>query len=324
MSWRHEIFNTKRKALADIVETAGLGLWEITARPGASKITASEAVIRLDGRSCQILGLPDQERELDIQDMFNFIHEADREGVARDLARLLETPGASNALEYRLHNQADGTWNWVRTFGKSYVEETSGRVYALGGSQRLQGGPAFQYMLDQLRSADERAQIMLDATPLCCNFWDENINNIDCNQEAAKLFDLPDKQAYLDNFHKLSPEYQPDGRLSAEKAMGLVREAFEKGKVVFEWMHQKLNGEPIPAEITLVRVKRGDNYIVVGYTRDLREYKRMMAEMRQADERAQIMLDATPLCCNFWDENSNNIDCNQEAAKLFGLPDKQA
>jgi len=317
------MFNTKAKALADIVETAGLGLWEITARPEAPQITVSEGVIRLDGRCCQILGLPDQELELDIRDMFNFIHEADRKGVTRDLARLLETPGASNALEYRLYNQADDAWHWVRTFGKSYVEKDSGRVYVLGGSQRLQDGPAFQYMLDQLRSADERAQIMLDATPLCCNFWDENINNIDCNQEAAKLFDLPDKQAYLDNFHKLSPEYQPDGRLSAEKAMGLVREAFATGKVVFEWMHQKLDGEPIPAEITLVRVKRGDNYIVVGYTRDLREYKRMMAEMREADERAQIMLDATPLCCNFWDENSNNIDCNQEAAKLFGLKNKQ-
>ncbi len=181
----------------------------------------------------------------------------------------------------------------------------------------------YKKMLAEMREADERTQIMLDATPLCCNFWDENVNNVDCNQEAAKLFDLPDKQAYLDNFMKLSPEFQPNGLRSDEYAAGLVKAAFETGFQRFEWMHQKLDGTPIPAEITLVRVQRGESYIVVGYTRDLREFKKMLAEMREADERTQIMLDATPLCCNLWDENFNNIDCNLEAVKLFELKDKK-
>ncbi len=177
--------------------------------------------------------------------------------------------------------------------------------------------------LTEMRKADERTRIMLDATPLCCNFWDENHNNIDCNQEAAKLFDLSGKQEYLDRFHELSPEFQPNGRLSSELASEKVTLAFETGYQRFEWMHRKLSGEEIPAEITLVRVEYGDRHIVVGYTRDLRELKATLAEMRKADERTRIMLDATPLCCNFWDENYNNIDCNQEAANLFDLSGKQ-
>ncbi len=178
--------------------------------------------------------------------------------------------------------------------------------------------------LAEMREADERTQIMLDATPLCCNFWDSQYRNIDCNEEAARLFDLPDKQTYLDRFFELSPEYQPDGKRSEESAAEKITKAFESGFCKFEWMHQKLNGEPIPAEITLVRVKWRDNYIVVGYTRDLRELKATLAEMREADERTQIMLDATPLCCNFWDSEYRNIDCNEEAARLFDLPNKQA
>lgn len=58
------------------------------------------------------------------------------------------------------------------------------------------------------------------------------------------------------------------------------------------FMHQKLSGEPIPAEITLVRVKRGDVYIVAGYTRDLREYRKMMAEIRQVEANLRLARDA--------------------------------
>ncbi len=175
----------------------------------------------------------------------------------------------------------------------------------------------------KVREADERTQIMLDATPLCANFWDKNTNNIDCNQEAVNLFGLSSKEEYLERFFDLSPEYQPCGKLSSEMAKGLVEKAFKEGYCKFEWMHQKLNKEPIPAEITLVRVKYKDDFIVVGYTRDLRELKENMAKIREADERVQLMLDATPLCCNLWDRNFNNIECNQEAVNLFELSSKQ-
>ncbi len=202
------------------------------------------------------------------------------------------------------------------------VRVTYGGEYAVAGY--IRDLRELKAMLAEMREADERTQIMLDATPLCCNFWDKDYNNIDCNEEAARLFELPNKQAYLDRFAELSPEYQPNGILSSEYALEKIRTAFETGHCRFEWMHQKLNGEPSPAEITLVRVKRNDGYIVAGYTRDLRELKAMLAEMREADERTQIMLDATPLCCNFWDRDYNNVDCNEAAARLFDLPNKQA
>ncbi len=135
----------------------------------------------------------------------------------------------------------------------------------------------------KMREADERTRIMLDATPLCCNFWDSNYKNIDCNDEAVKLFELGSKEEYLDRFYELSPEYQPDGKLSSEQAGENIRKAFSEGRAVFEWMHQKLDGTPIPSEITLVRVKRGEEYIVAGYTRDMREYKKMMEKIDHRD-----------------------------------------
>ena len=143
----------------------------------------------------------------------------------------------------------------------------------------------------RLVEAEERTQIMLDAMPLCCNFWDEHCRNVDCNEEAARLFDLSGKQEYLEKFYELSPEFQPGGRLSSELAMEKVQEAFVKGRVRFEWMHQKLNGGQIPAEITLVRVRRGEGYIVAGYTRDLRELKAMLADIRKTEDALRLARD---------------------------------
>ena len=135
----------------------------------------------------------------------------------------------------------------------------------------------------KMREADERTQIMFDSAPLGIFFWDKNHNIIDCNQEAVNLFDLSSKKEFIDRFLYMSPEYQPDGTSSKEKGPKLVTKAMEKGYNRFEWVHQKLDGELIPTEITCIRVKHRDEYTVIEYIRDLREQKAMLAEMRKAE-----------------------------------------
>jgi PAS domain-containing protein len=124
-----------------------------------------------------------------------------------------------------------------------------------------------------IAEAEERIKIMLDAIPVCCTFWNEACQNIDCNEAAMRMFELSSKQEYLTRFNELSPMYQPNGRLSSEMAQERINKALAEGHTKFEWMHQKLNGEPVPSEIILTRVTHGRGYIVVGYTRDLREQK---------------------------------------------------
>ena len=164
---------------------------------------------------------------------------------------------------------------------------------------------------------------LLDAMPMCLTCWDREFRNIYCNDAVTKLFDLPDKNTYRQRFFDLSPPFQPGGEKSSELALANLTRAFDSGYWRFEWMYQKLNGELIPAEVTLIRTTCNGENVVAGYVRDLRQLKSTMKKMREADERTQIMLDATPLCANFWDKNINNIDCNQEAVKLFGLTNKQ-
>jgi len=132
--------------------------------------------------------------------------------------------------------------------------------------------------------ADEQLQVLLDATPLVMNFWNRDLENIFTNEEAVKLFELSSKQEYLDRFFELSPEYQKDGSLSKDKAFEYINKAFDEGYCRFLWNHQKLNGEIIPCEITLVRVRYQKDFIVTGYTRDIREMAKLMDEKENAEQ----------------------------------------
>ena len=146
------------------------------------------------------------------------------------------------------------------------------------------------------RETAERMQIMFDATPLCCSFWNENHEILDCNLEAAKLHGLSSKQEYCNRFFELSPDYQPDGRLSAEIFHEKLNETFQKGYAKYEFLCQKPDGEPIPVEITLVRVLQYDNYIVACYIRDLRELKWQQAVLDQQRLLLLDVINSSPIC----------------------------
>ncbi len=132
-----------------------------------------------------------------------------------------------------------------------------------------------------IREADEHAKLMLNSNPLSCTLWNTDNKVIECNDAVLTLFGLPDKSRLPTGFYDYVPEYQPNGQRSEEILNGLLSTAFEKGSCVFECMLQMVNGTPIPAEVSLVRVKDKNGYVVAGYIRDLREQKRMTAEIER-------------------------------------------
>ncbi|MCL1892616.1 MAG: ATP-binding protein [Holophagaceae bacterium] len=184
--------------------------------------------------------------------------------------------------------------------------------------------------MEKMREADDRMRIMLDATPFCAHFWDKNNKMVYCNQEAVRLFNLTSKQEYIDNFFHLMPEYQPDGSSSRDKATQNYNEVIEKGFLRIEWLHQTLDGEPIPAEVTLVRIDfKGDNLVAV-YTRDLREQKRIIEEIKTttsaleaAQSTASAMFRANPHMNILLDSSFKVVDCNPAAVSFMSFESKE-
>jgi signal transduction histidine kinase/HPt (histidine-containing phosphotransfer) domain-containing protein/ActR/RegA family two-component response regulator len=141
---------------------------------------------------------------------------------------------------------------------------------------------------EAMREADERTHAMLDATPLACSFWDEDINLIDCNQGCLKLYGIASKEEYLKRFHEISPELQPDGSLSMETILHNTRMAFKTGQRSYEWMHLNLTtGRHFLTDVVLKRVPWKNGFRVVSYVRDISKSKENEARRREAEQRSR-------------------------------------
>jgi len=164
---------------------------------------------------------------------------------------------------------------------------------------------------EKARKAEERVKLMLDATPLGCQIIDHNLVTIDCNEAAVKLFGFSNKQEFIERWlNYCNPEFQPDGQRSDEKRFILRKKAIEEGSCVFEWMHQTRDGTSFPTEITLTRVEYENNFVLVRYTRDLREIKKMAEDVQYLKTEAKkIYLDPLTNIYNrrYLDENLKRV-----------------
>jgi PAS domain-containing protein len=120
---------------------------------------------------------------------------------------------------------------------------------------------------------------MLDSMPMACSLWDSGLNQIDCNRAVIPIFGLPDKLTYFKYFPKLSPPYQPDGSVSEEAFPGHLLRALKDGQASFEWLFQTLDGDPIEAEIHLVKVAGPEGDMILGYFRDIRKLRAAEAQV---------------------------------------------
>jgi PAS domain S-box-containing protein len=78
----------------------------------------------------------------------------------------------------------------------------------------------------------------------------------------------------------LSPELQPDGSASAQKAKEMIEAVMFEGFRLFEWTHKRLDGEAFPATVLLTRVGQGQGTALLATVRDITRQKQAEEEVR--------------------------------------------
>ncbi len=92
------------------------------------------------------------------------------------------------------------------------------------------------------------------------------------NAAMVKMFQLQDEKHFLEmKPWMLSPEFQPDGRPSLEKAREMIEIAVESGSNFFHWTHRRFAGDDFPATVQLTRVELGDGVFLQATVRDITE-----------------------------------------------------
>ena len=92
------------------------------------------------------------------------------------------------------------------------------------------------------------------------------------NQATLNLFGVQSEEEFITKGPwDVSPEYQPDGQLSSEKAKDMIEKAMKEGSNFFEWQHMTLNGKEFPATVLLTRIELGGEQLLQATVRDITE-----------------------------------------------------
>jgi len=175
----------------------------------------------------------------------------------------------------------------------------------------------------EVAESNELNNSMLNAVPVTIVILNENGDVLNCNDAATKMFKCT-KQQFMENFFDLSPEYQPDGSKSKEKAKELAKYMFtDRPNLSFEWIHTSFSGEIIPCEITITWASNKGKYLGLVYIYDLRNIKKIEAAVTEAQEMTRAITEANPMSYVLFDENYQPIDCNEAIVKLLGGESKQ-
>ncbi len=102
------------------------------------------------------------------------------------------------------------------------------------------------------------------------------------NPATIAMFRARDEAEFVSKASwELSPERQPDGRLSAEKAKAMIEQAMREGNHYFEWTHKRLDGEEFPATVLLTRLELKGRMLLNACVRDI-------TEREQAEEKLML------------------------------------
>ncbi|MCH7819749.1 MAG: PAS domain S-box protein [Candidatus Marinimicrobia bacterium] len=177
---------------------------------------------------------------------------------------------------------------------------------------------------DLIRSEKKYRQLFENSADAVLIIEDKSI--IDCNQATVEMLGYPDKHEFL-NTHpsELSPELQPDGRKSFEKADEMMKIALEKGSHRFEWDHKKSNGEIFPVEVLLTAVAvSGKKQILHTVWRDITERKIAEEAIKDANEKFRSVVQTAPNAIITANIDGNIIFWNNSAESIFGYTSEEA
>jgi diguanylate cyclase (GGDEF)-like protein/PAS domain S-box-containing protein len=115
----------------------------------------------------------------------------------------------------------------------------------------------------QLRESELRYRRLVDHAPEAILVMDVDAGRyIDANANAERLFGMDSKRLLQLNPIDLSPKFQPNGEVSAERIRGNTAAVMSGELQVFEWVYQTAQGALVDCEVRLSLVPSGTQRLV--------------------------------------------------------------
>ena len=139
------------------------------------------------------------------------------------------------------------------------------------------------------------------------------------NQAVVQLFGCKDVEEFTSlSPADVSPQYQPDGTLSALKAQEMMAIAMKEGSHFFEWKHKKIDGTEFFANVFITRMELKNQKVLLATVRDITDSKQAQAKLEDSYETLQKILDSMPFGVIVVDRDKCIRQANETAVKISG------
>lgn len=126
---------------------------------------------------------------------------------------------------------------------------------------------------EELRKSEEKFRLLFENTQDAI-FITDNKGIVDCNMQAVNMFACSSKEELINKSSvDFSPEYQPNGKESKLLAKNYLDIAHKGEKIMFEWLHNRLDKTNFYAEVSLIPFKIDGKPYLQSIVRDITERK---------------------------------------------------
>ena len=143
--------------------------------------------------------------------------------------------------------------------------------------------------VETLHESEERHRILFEYSKDALMTSEPPLNAFTSgNREALLMFGVKDEKEFT-RYGPLdfSPEYQPDGKKSIDKAMAVMSETIKTGSSYFEWVHCRMNGEEFPCSILLTAITIHGRVVIQAAVRDITLQKQAEKSLKDMNEQLE-------------------------------------
>lgn len=266
----------------------------------------------------KILGFAEDEVGNSLEELTERIHPEDLANAQSTVQDYLDGKTPVYANEYRVRCK-DGRYKWILDSGMVVARNDDGKPLRMIGTHR--DITPRKLMEDELRDTTLKYQVLFEnSRDALMLLMPPSWKFVKANQATLQLFGVSSQDEFITlGPHDLSPERQPDGRQSGEKAQEMIATAMREGSHFFEWAHQRLGGQPFPANVLLTRMEAGAEPFLLATVRDISGLKQAEAALTESRDLLQTIIDTAPIGVFWKDCNLRYLGCNKVFAKDAGM-----
>lgn len=180
-----------------------------------------------------------------------------------------------------------------------------------------------KYAEDALRESEEAFRKLFEDSPNPILLMSGN-RFIKCNQATLNLLGITGMHEFLESTPEdISPERQPDGRLSSEASADYIATAHREGFCRFEWMCVRHDGASFLLEVSLLPMSlRGERLLHITWF-DITERRRAENELKESREKHRNLIQNLHAGLVIHAPDTSIVFANTEASRILGLTNEQ-